>query len=82
MEPMTSTKAVTPPVAMAPFTPLAAIRVGDNPEGIQASEDGTHLYVANWMDDTMSVIDAGTRHVTRSFPVGDSPRAFGTFLRP
>lgn len=28
------------------------------PEGIEASRDGQTVYVANWMDDTISVVDA------------------------
>lgn len=62
--------------------PLATIRVGDFPEGIQASADGKHLYVANWMDDTLSVVDAERMVVTGEMEAGDSPRAFGTFLIP
>jgi YVTN family beta-propeller protein len=51
------------------------------PEGIEASRDGETLYVANWMDDTVSVVDARNLTVTATLPAGDSPRAFGTFLR-
>jgi YVTN family beta-propeller protein len=67
--------------SLATNTPIATAHVGENPEGIEASADGKRLYVANWDDDTMSVLDAATLATIRSFPAGDSPRAFGTFLR-
>ena len=63
------------------FLPIGTIAVGHMPEGIEASRDGRTLYVANWMDDTVSVVDAEQLTVTATLPAGDSPRAFGTFLR-
>ncbi len=66
---------------LATNTPRVTVHVGENPEGIQASADGKHLYVVNWDDNTMAVLDAATLATIRVFPAGDSPRAFGTFLR-
>jgi YVTN family beta-propeller protein len=66
---------------LATNTPRATTHVGENPEGIEASRDGKWLYVANWDDDTMTVLDAATLASVRTFAAGDSPRAFGTFVR-
>lgn len=57
------------------------ISMGDYPEGIEASSDGRHVYVANWQSNTVSVIDSERLAVEREIEVGDGPRAFGTFLR-
>ncbi|WP_425529808.1 YncE family protein, partial [Stenotrophomonas maltophilia] len=35
---------------------VKTIEVGDHPEGIAASPDGTKLYAANWGSNTLSVI--------------------------
>ena len=61
--------------------PIATIDVEDHPEGIAASRDGTSLYVANWGDNTLSVIDARALKVTGEIAVPDGPRAFGDFIR-
>ncbi len=66
---------------LATLLPTGSVEVGSMPEGIEASRDGQTLYVANWMDDTISVVDARTLKVAATLPAGDSPRAFGTFLR-
>ncbi|WP_431310998.1 beta-propeller fold lactonase family protein [Methylobacterium nigriterrae] len=66
---------------LATLKPERAIDVGDHPEGVAASRDGSRVYVANWGDNTVSVIDADTLGVTNDIPVGDGPRAFGDFLR-
>ncbi|QEW19699.1 hypothetical protein LA6_001889 [Marinibacterium anthonyi] len=60
--------------------PLGVIDVGEYPEGIDASRDGRRVYVANWMTDTLSVIDTETLGVVADIGVGSGPRAFGTFL--
>ncbi|GJE54044.1 MULTISPECIES: YncE family protein [Methylobacterium] len=61
--------------------PAGTIDVEDHPEGIAAAKDGKTLYVANWGDNSLSVIDAGTLKVTGKIAVPDGPRAFGDFLR-
>lgn len=61
--------------------PAGTVDVEDHPEGIAAAKDGKTLYVANWGDNSLSVIDAGTLKVTAKIAVPDGPRAFGDFLR-
>jgi len=48
----------------------ARIPVGRAPKGLALSPDGSLLYVANRNDDTISVVDAGTRTVVRTIPLG------------
>jgi YVTN family beta-propeller protein len=49
---------------------LAHIPVGRNPRGIALSPDGRILYVANRLDDTVSVIDTTARTVTGTIALG------------
>ncbi|MGB1083778.1 MAG: hypothetical protein ACPG1B_04135, partial [Ilumatobacteraceae bacterium] len=49
----------------------AVIAVGDGPFGI--AFDGTNIYVTNYVDDTVSVIDPNTNTVTATINVGDGP---------
>ena len=60
---------------------LAAIDVGDHPEGIATTRDGKTVVVANWGDNALSLIDPSTLKVTGTIETGDGPRAFGDFLR-
>jgi len=48
----------------------ARIPVGRNPKGLALSPDGAQLYVANRLDDTVSVIDAATRKATHTIALG------------
>ena len=48
----------------------ARIPVGRSPKGMVLSPDGALLYVANHLDDTVSVIDTATRKVTRTIGLG------------
>ena len=48
----------------------ARIPVGSNPKGIALSSDGARLFVANRLDDTVSVIDTGARKVARTISLG------------
>ena len=61
--------------------PVTRIDVGEYPEGIETSADGSKIYVANWFSNQIWTVDAGKLAVTAKMPVGDGPRAFGTFLR-
>lgn len=45
---------------------VARIDVGKNPRGVALSRDGARLYVANRLDDTISVIDTRTDRVART----------------
>jgi YVTN family beta-propeller protein/VCBS repeat-containing protein len=64
-----STSSVTVTVPISPFK-FAPIAVGSNPTGLAASPDGKYLYVANRGDNSVSVIDASTRHVVTAIRVG------------
>lgn len=48
---------------------VARIAVGRNPRGILLSRDGSKLYVANRLDDTISVIDTKADRVTQTIPL-------------
>lgn len=48
----------------------ARIPVGANPEGLAVSPDGRWLYVANRLDDSLSVIDASVDRVERTLSLG------------
>jgi len=50
-----------------------SVRIGTDPRGV-AVDPGTHtVYVINFYDDTVSVIDGATRTVTATVPVGKDP---------
>lgn len=49
---------------------LARIPVGHNPKNIVLSPDGARLYVANRLDDTISVIDTAHAKVTATIALG------------
>jgi YVTN family beta-propeller protein len=66
---------------LATLQPVTRIPVGDYPDGIEASFDGTKVYAVNWESNAVSEIDTTSLTVTATMPVGDSPRSFGTFLR-
>ncbi len=51
----------------------ARVGVGANPEAVAISLDGRHAYVANRLDDSISVIDTDSDHVTRTFALS-APR--------
>jgi YVTN family beta-propeller protein len=48
----------------------ARIPVGRNPKGLALSPDGSRLYVANRLDDTVSVIDTAARKVVSTMALG------------
>lgn len=49
---------------------VARIKVGQNPRGMTLSPDGTKLYVANRMEDSISVIDVATNSVSSRIKLG------------
>jgi YVTN family beta-propeller protein len=59
---------------------IKEITVGDKPEGISTHSDDVHVYVANWFDNTVSVIDANTLEVVETIKTGSGSRAFGQFF--
>jgi len=54
--------------------------VGTKPEGIATHPDDRHVYVANWFDGTVSVIDAKKLTVIDTINTGEGSRAFGQFI--
>jgi YVTN family beta-propeller protein len=56
------------------------IEVGNKPEGISTHPDDRHVYVANWFDGTVSVIDGKTLKVVDTIKTGKGSRAFGLFF--
>jgi YVTN family beta-propeller protein len=51
---------------------VARIPVGANPRGLALSRDGRSLFVANRLDDTISVIDTRTNRVASTIALGGS----------
>ena len=49
---------------------VARIPVGSAPKGLVLSPDGKRLYVANRMDDTVSMVDTATRRVIATISLG------------
>jgi YVTN family beta-propeller protein len=49
------------------------VDVGSIPLGIAVSPDGKRVYVANYEDNTISVIDTATNNVTENVSVGIGP---------
>jgi len=49
---------------------MARIAVGKNPRGVAMSPDGKRLYVANRMDDTLSVIDTASNKSVGTLDLG------------
>ena len=54
-------------------TVVATIPVGQFPNGVAITPDGTHAYVANQGDGTVSVIDTARNNVVATIPVGAGP---------
>lgn len=53
---------------------VARIAVGKNPRGLLLSRDGAHLFVANRLDDSISVIDTHNLRVARTIPLRTPPK--------
>jgi YVTN family beta-propeller protein len=54
-------------------TVVATIPVGQDPNGVAITPDGTHAYVANQRDGTASVIDTASNKAVATIPVGAGP---------
>lgn len=62
---------------------IASIEVGDKPEGISTDlQNDKIVYVANWFDDTLSVIDVLKLATIATVKVGKGARSFGKFIIP
>jgi YVTN family beta-propeller protein len=65
----------------ATLKPVSRIKVGEYPESVAASRDGTTIYVTNWFSNELWSIDAKDLKVLAKAATGDGPRAFGAFIR-
>ena len=52
------------------------------PVGVSVHPDGTRVYIANTLGDSVSVLDAATYKVVADIPVGKGPSGFGEFIGP
>ncbi len=59
---------------------VARIPVGHNPRGVLLSKDGKRLYVANRLDDNISVIDTAANRVVSTIDLG-GPKTINPFRR-
>ncbi|MGA2220097.1 MAG: beta-propeller fold lactonase family protein [Terracidiphilus sp.] len=59
---------------------VTRIAVGMNPRGLTLTRDGRRLFVANRLDDTISVIDTRTNRVTATIKL-DGPRTVSALRR-
>jgi len=59
---------------------VARIPVGHNPRGVLLSKNGTRLYVANRLDDNISVIDTAANRVVATIDLG-GPKTVNPFRR-
>lgn len=59
----------------------ALIEVGEYPEGIDATVSEDLVVVANWFDNTVSIVDPKALSVIETIETCDGPRAFGRFLQ-
>jgi YVTN family beta-propeller protein len=60
------------------LAPLRTLTGFGYPEGISAADD--KVYVVNWMDDNVSVLDAESGRSLRRIDTGTNPRGFGAFI--
>ncbi|MBB2179905.1 hypothetical protein HLH29_12100 [Gluconacetobacter tumulicola] len=60
---------------LATRKPVARVGVGITPYQIVSSRDGRRLFVSNWSDGTVSVIDTRTNSVLQTLRVGANPNA-------
>ncbi|NVO56707.1 YncE family protein [Rhodobacteraceae bacterium B1Z28] len=67
-------------ISLETLEPEALVEVGEYPEGIDATENEELLVIANWFDNTVSIVDPNTLSVVETLETCDGPRAFGRFL--
>lgn len=67
-------------ISLETLEPEALIEIGEYPEGIDATAEQDLLVVANWFDNTVSIVDPEALTVVETLETCDGPRAFGTFL--
>jgi YVTN family beta-propeller protein len=64
------------------FGESTSIAVGARPHGIAYDARRNRVYVANYLSNSLSVIDAETNSVTVTIPLGPRPFAVAVHLRP
>ena len=52
---------------------VTTIPVGDDPDGVASTPDGSRVYVTNFLSDNVSVIDTSTNTVATTIDVGSGP---------
>jgi YVTN family beta-propeller protein len=67
-------------IAMATNEVIATIPVGSEPGGVAVTPDGSKVYVANSLSNTVSAIATATNTVIATIPVGANP--FGVAVTP
>ncbi|HHA18400.1 MAG TPA: YncE family protein, partial [Methylophaga sp.] len=60
---------------------INTIDVGDSPEGIDITADGKFVYVSNWGEGTVSIINTDNYKVEKTLKTGKGSRAFGQFIQ-
>jgi len=60
----------------------ATIEVGGGPVRVAVTRDGSRVYVANTLSDTVSVTATATNTVIAAVNAGVAPAAFGVFIGP
>ena len=64
-------------ISVASNSVVSTIAVGDGPEGVAITPDGTKAYVTNLLSGTLSVIDTASNTITSVSPLGPAPRGIG-----
>src|SRR4029079_6421053 len=64
-------------VDIAAGTVIAAVKIGDEPEGVKIRPDGKVVYVTSEEDSAVFAIDTATYKVLKKIPVGHRPRGIG-----
>ena len=59
---------------------IATVDVGSFPEGINYDPATQNIYVANWFDGSVSVIDASSNKLVANIDTGTESRSFGRFI--
>ena len=62
-----------PQPVQATNTVTATVTVGSEPENVAVTPNGAYAYVANYLNDSVSVISTGTNTVTATVAVGSHP---------